>query len=202
MFVKVSYLLNSKKIKLFGIIGTFTIISTAYVLHAKTFYTQLYPTIEVQKTETKLEKLPIKEPDFELEAIEVEKIVKISDKPKVSLVHPAEKLDQILSKYKYIHVDKLGEISQTGKEMLKEVIPLLSELNDSYIELEGHSASEIYSYMTQRRSEQSAQIIERYLRDKKVDKKIIITGYGDLYPIIDDKKDKRNSRVELKIRRR
>ena len=202
MFVKVSYLLNSKKIKLFGIIGTFTIISTAYVLHAKTFYTQLYPTIEVQNTETKLEKLPIKEPDFELEAIEVEKIVKTSDESKVSVVHPAEKLDQILSKYKYIHVDKLGEISQTGKEMLKKVIPLLSELNDSYIELEGHSASEMYSYMTKRRSEQSAQVIERYLRDKKVDKKIIITGYGDLYPIIDDKKDERNSRVELKIRRR
>ncbi len=202
-------MLNSKKIKLFGVIGTFTIISTAYVLHAKTFYTQLYPTLKVQKTEIKSENLPSQEHGYELETIEVQKIVELKkdsveilNKPKVSLIKPSAKLDQMIKKYKYIHVDKLGKISEASKEMLEKIIPLLSDLNDSYIEIEGHCASEMYHYLTKRRSEQSAQIIQEYLRDKKVVKKIIITGYGDLYPIIDNKKDERNSRVELKIRRR
>ena len=182
-------MLNSKRVKLFGIVGTFSIISTAYILHAKTFYTELYPT------ENKITNILILDKPKE----------KINNKleiAKIKIVKPSEKLNQILKKHKYIYIDEFGKISENSKEILTKIIPLLLDLNDSYIELEGHSSSLMYDYLTQKRSKQSAQIVYDFIAKSKIDKDVILTGYGDLYPIIDDKFDKRNSRVEIKIRRR
>ncbi len=210
-------MLSSKKIKFFTVVGTFTIISTAYMLHAKTFYKELYPTLSDNTTVEKL-KVPIKEkvtievvnivkavePKENVEVIEkvVQKSIKIASEPKKNLVSPSDKLNQILKEDKYLHIEKSGEISSHSKEILKKIIPLLSDIKYSYIELEGHSSSQIYHDVTKKTSEQSAQKIHDYLKDKIVNRKIVVTGYGDLYPILDDKKDMRNSRVELKIRRR
>lgn len=220
-------MLGSTKIKFLGVIGTFVIISTAYVLHANTFYKELYPTLNSDATPIepiKLQEPIIEQEKLKIEIINVEKIVepnkniepikniivkvidqnksivKIVNKP--TLLSPSAKLNQMLKKYKYIHIEKSGEISQETKDVLEKLIPLLSNIKDSYIELEGYSSYDIYSYITKKRSEQSAQIIYEYLNDRVKDKKIVVTGYGDRYPIIDDKNDERNSRVEIKIRRR
>ena len=190
-------MLNSKRVKLFGIVGTFSIISTAYILHAKTFYTELYPT------ENKITNILILDkPKEKILDKPKEKINNKLEIAKIKIVKPSEKLNQILKKHKYIYIDEFGKISENSKEILTKIIPLLSDLNDSYIEIEGHSSSLMYDYLTQKRSKQSAQIVYDFIAKSKIDKDVILTGYGDLYPIIDDKFDKRNSRVEIKIRRR
>jgi outer membrane protein OmpA-like peptidoglycan-associated protein len=147
--------------------------------------------LQKDKVVTKIEK--IVEP--------VKKVVKHS-KEIAKIISPSAKLDQLLKDNRYLYIESSGQISENSKEILEKIIPLLSNIDNSYIELEGHSSSQIYDYLTKKKSEQSAHAVYGYLMDKKVDKKIVVTGYGDLYPIIDDKKDKRNSRVELKIRRR
>ncbi len=217
-------MLDSTKIKFLGVVGTFVIITTAYALHAKTFYNEMYPTIEKEKTLLK-HTAPVKEqfiveepkvvnvdkPKIDIEPIE---IVTIEEIEKHTVVHTpvvetkqvvvtsSEKLDKIFKEYKYLYVEKSGKISQHSKEVLEKILPLLADINNSYIELEGHSASSAQSKSTQKISEKYAQSIYKYLNEKKIDKEIIVTGYGDSYPILDDKSDKQNSRVELKIRRR
>lgn len=200
-------MLESTKIKLLGVFGTFAIISTSYLLHAKTFYNELYTTAEVKERVNSVamplsnvieEKTPIiiiKKPEKKvtLEEIKPEKRVVTSQ---------ADTLDKLLQKYRYLHVEKSGEISEQTKEALEKIIPLLVDMNNSYIELEGHSATEASHKLTQEISEQLAGSVSKYLNDKKIGKEIVVTGYGDLYPILDNTKDKQNSRVELKIRRR
>jgi outer membrane protein OmpA-like peptidoglycan-associated protein len=216
--------LKSTKIKFLGIVGTFAIISTAYVLHAKTFYTQLYPVLNETKItlksndqtaaqpKVKIEPLNIEKPKKEIKPIEDETVVIVEENKsslmpivnelKTMVLSSSEKVKQILKEDRYLHVEKSGRISQHSIEVLEKIIPLLSDINSSYIEIEGHSASEMYNHLAQERSERFAQTVSKYLSDKKIDKEIVVTGYGDMYPIIDDKKDERNSRVELKIRRR
>lgn len=207
-------MLDSTKIKFLGVAGTFMIISTAYALDAKTFYNDMYqvadeqkrvmqehnPITEASKTEIKLVNIDM--PKIDAKLIKPKIISTPVSKPKRTIVTNSEKLDKIFKEYKYLYVEKSGEISQHSKEILEKIIPLLSDINNSYIELEGHSASQAYNQLTQKTSEQYAQSIYRYLDDKKIGKEIIVTGHGDLYPILENKSDKQNSRVELKIRRR
>lgn len=217
-------MLNSTKINFLGIVGTFAIISTAYVLHAKTFYTELYSALDENKITLKSNESTAKEEKIKVELTNIYKSKKdikpikdvvvvtveqneSSSLPVVSelkniVLSSSEKVKQILKEDRYLYVEKSGKISQHSKEVLEKITPLLSDINNSYIEIEGHSASEIYDHLTQKKSEQLAQTIYKYLSNKKINKEIVVTGYGDLYPILDNKKDERNSRVELKIRRR
>jgi outer membrane protein OmpA-like peptidoglycan-associated protein len=201
--------LSSTKIKYLGVVGTLAIISTSYVLHAKTFYTQLHEVVKSDNIVEKVQKQVVTEPKIETRVTHVEKKPSLTveqhiivEKPKAATLTTSEKLEKLLKEYKYIHVEKSGEISKNSKDALDEIIPLLSDINNSYIEIEGYSASQMYGYLTQQISKKFAQSVYNYLNEKKIDCKIVITGYGDLYPIIDDKKDERNSRVELKVRRR
>ena len=208
-------MLSSRNIKFLVVAGTFTIVSTAYVLHAKTFYNELYPEVnnahslilKKEKLNVKSEALVVEKiikPKIDIEVVEkiVDNSTKNREKIQSTTLSNDDKLKQIFKVHKYLHVDKSGELSEQSKKILDEIIPLLSSIDYSYIELEGHSASQMYYNLTLEESKKSAQSVYDYLVKYVRNKKIIITGYGDLYPILEDKKDIRNSRVELKIRRR
>jgi outer membrane protein OmpA-like peptidoglycan-associated protein len=211
-------LLKSKKIKYLTVIGTFSIISTAYFLHANSYYKKLHPLEDInqnlrkiQKVEKPLKiedkKVDIKEPSKKKTVVAIKtpiqpkKIVKIEETSpkKIKSVVKEEKVKE----RSYLQVDSFGKLSTQSKEILEKMMPTLLSLNtQDYIEIEGHSATKSYSYMTERNSNQIALEVKNYLTTKLKDRKIVVTAYGDLYPIVDDKKDERNSRAELKIRRR
>jgi outer membrane protein OmpA-like peptidoglycan-associated protein len=112
-------------------------------------------------------------------------------------------LVQFLNKNRYLETDSLGKLKPYSKTTLEKLIPMLVSLDDSsYIEIEGYSAQKFYQYQAEQASQNAATNVKNYLVSKLKDKKIIVTNYGDAYPIVDDKKDERNSRVEIKIRRR
>jgi hypothetical protein len=212
-------LLKSKKIKYFTVIGTFSIISTAYFLHANSYYEKLHPLEDIsrhaqkfQKVEKPLEiketKLPSKELTKESVIVLKTPVVPSKEVKKIPKIEKTSKTETVIQKQavvqkSYFQVDDLGKLLPQSKEILDKMIPTLLSLDgDDYIEIEGHSATQSYIYMTERNSKQVALSVKNYLTAKLKDKKIVVTTYGDLYPVVDDKKDKRNSRAELKIRRR
>jgi len=207
--------LKSKKIKYLTVIGTLSIISTAYFLHANSYYEKMNSFEDVNKHFKKPNKilkkevLEVAEEKEELKKpIVATKIVKIP--PKISKIEktPIKKSESIkkdkqVKKRNYLQVDNFGKLSDKSKKILEEMIPTLLSLDDDdYVEVEGHSATQLYTYKTEQNSKQIAMAVQNYLKEKVKNTKVIITTYGDTYPIIDDKKDKRNSRAELKIRRR
>ena len=208
-------MLNSKKIKYLTVIGTFSIISTAYLLHASSYYEKRHPLEGIkQDTNHKLTELKPKEDTLLVEKIEVETQIQPEDEPVTpKIVKPLKKvaekdkhlnLTKFLSENRYLEIDTTGKLEPHAKDVLEKLLPMLASSidDDQYIELEGHSATKSYQYQTKQASEQAALLVQAYLNSKLKDKKIVVTSYGDLYPIVDNKKDERNSRVELKIRRR
>ena len=228
---KVMYMLQSTKIKILGIAGTFAIISTAYTLHASVFYKELYPVLsnkkislpadEIVKVEKKVE-LPVENDindstievkiDDVLEnnnsiAVEVEKIeVKEIEQNSTTVPTPAidymSELERVLKEDRYLYIDSSSQIIPKSKETLQKLKPLISKLDGIYIEVEGYSAAKASSNIAKKDSEDSALLVSEYLKSLNIDQEIVVTAYGDSYPIVEDTKDIRNSRVEVKIRRR
>jgi outer membrane protein OmpA-like peptidoglycan-associated protein len=224
-------MLQSTKIKILGIAGTFAIISTAYTLHANVFYKELYPSLsekkislpenEIIKVEKKV-KLPVendindtvaeikidktaKENNKSIAVVEVEKIEikEVEQNNTVPSVDYISELERVLKEEKYLYIDSSNQIIPKSKETLQKLKSLISKVDDDiYIEVEGYSASKDNSIIAKKDSENFALLISKYLKSLNIDKKIVVTAYGDSYPIIEDTKDIRNSRVEVKIRRR
>jgi len=230
---KVIYMLQSTKIKILGIVGTFAIISTAYTLHANVFYKELYPALSKKKIPATQHKTDIVEKKAEVDVVKVTEvniskdedivntvietnnsIAEIEDEKDaievqnteqnktVVTVEPVSELERLLKENRYLYIDSSSQITSKSKETLQKLKPLLSKLDDIYIEVEGYSASKESSNSAKKDSEKFAHIIYEYLKSLDIDKEIVVTSYGDSYPIIDDTKDIRNSRVEVKIRRR
>jgi outer membrane protein OmpA-like peptidoglycan-associated protein len=219
-------MLMSTKIKILGVVGTLAIISTAFTLHANVFYEELYNSIstnKVIKEESEVQKRidiksniisDVKKDSYtelnssiqsaKIIATKESSIIEKKDLPSISIKSdPTSELERVLRSNRYLYIDEeKGEIKPTSKEALKMLKPLLSKLDDIYLEVEGYSASKESSYVTQKDSEKFALIVSAFIKSLGIDKEIVITAYGDNYPIIDDKTDDRNSRVELKIRRR
>jgi len=224
---KVMYMLQSTKIKILGIVGTFAIISTAYTLHANVFYKELYPALSKKKTPLPVNEIAIVEKRVEpcvenaiennITEVKVDNIVEINNSiaeiknievkeveqnKTVTSVEPMSELERLLKEDRYLYIDSSNQITSKSKETLLKLKPLISKLDDIYIEIEGYSASKKNSYIAKKDSKNSALLVLDYLKSLNIDKEIVVTAYGDSYPIIEDTKDIRNSRVEVKIRRR
>jgi len=230
-------MLQSTKIKILGIVGTFAIISTAYTLHANVFYKELYPALSKKKTplltnesqqvivnknaqqyiekvieantskdivkiddivETNCSVAKINEISEEIQDIEENKTVLSSNR-----IEPMSELERLLKENRYLYLDSSNQITTKSKQALDKLKSLVSELDDNvYIEVEGYSASKNSAFIAKKDSEKIALLVSNYLKSLNIDKEIVVTAYGDSYPIIEDIKDIRNSRVEVKIRRR
>jgi outer membrane protein OmpA-like peptidoglycan-associated protein len=249
-------MVESAKIKIYTIAGTVAIISTSYILHASTFYTQLYenctdiqenyskkvesnsgilnvtelkpskivekdqlikseltPAIKldninqtnkeiVKKLKTTQENIIVKNEQItqKIQKPEAIEIVEVKEPIKEEVVSKNELNKDKLSSFKeYLYLQQSsGALTKRTKEYLDQIIPIVNELSDYYIEVEGYSAK---SALANELSLKYAQEVAKYLKYKNINKKIIITSYADNYPIIDDQNDIRNSRVELKFRR-
>jgi len=208
--------LSSNNIKNIGIFGTFVILSTSYFLSANTFFdelssdTPIKKDISLLKTDKKdLSKIKLSDitkineahKNIEVAKVTMDKKSTVTNKAKTTPLSSDEKLSNLLKKYKYIYFDKDGKPTVESKEAIGKLLPILSKLTNISIEVEGHSSSQMYNYLTQKNSEKMAKNLYDYLKSSGVNQKISIIGYGDMYPIIDDKNDDKNSRVEIKIRR-
>lgn len=204
-------MIGSKQIKFIGIIGTFTIISISYVLHAKTYYAALNQ-----------ESIAPVHHDTLLEASETENVKKVGENLKIASIekplnlvkNEAKKspmrsdsdkevsIASLLNAFKYIRFDKSGKIEQASYTFLAKLAPLLKDSDKYYLEIEGYSHTDKKRSISQKRSEAYALSIKDALSTLSASIKMQTVGYSDQYPLYDDTKDRRNSRVELKLRRR
>jgi outer membrane protein OmpA-like peptidoglycan-associated protein len=135
-----------------------------------------------------IEPEPVKEKVIEPVKSTIEKVVKKEIKP--------------IQTEKYIYLGKNSKVTDEVKKIIENSLSEIDSIDEEYyIEIEGYSASEFSSILSQRLSREYAEAVAKYLKSIGVKKKIVVTSYSDMYPIIADRFDKRNSRVELKFRK-
>ncbi len=206
-------MLYSTKIKFIGIAGTFSIISLSYILHAKAFYEDLsIDTLELKAKQEIVKVLTDSDKNRTIlgedsSVVQKPKVVEQVSKQKITAIEPksqdfVQMINLAISKDRYLYLDKSGKISKKSQKVLDEIAPMLFSVKDYYIEVEGHSAFQKSELLAQKSSEKNAKIVANYLKATDIKSEIKITGYGSKYPIIEDIKDMRNSRIELKLRRR
>ncbi len=213
-------MLYSTKIKFIGIVGTFSIISLSYILHAKTFYADLSTSNDldfkskqevVKFADSSDENKTVASKDLSMPKRLEKSYYKISEQNNSQTKSVATKdknlifielINVALSENRYLYIDKTGQITQESKKVIDEISPMLLNVKDCYIEIEGYSALKKSEILAQKASKKYAQVVASYLKTIATKSEIRVTGYGSRYPIIEDIKDARNSRVELKLRRR
>ncbi len=110
-------------------------------------------------------------------------------------------IDELFNFRQYLYLNSDLKMTIKTKRALDSVAVLIKDVSGYYIEVEGYSASQSDFKLEKKLSYSYALAVVEYLKSIGIDRRIIITGYGNEYPIIEDKKDIRNSRVELKFRR-